>query len=258
MQITETDREDLRFAKQLLETPTFAAKLATVMGSPLERAWGMIPGPLSDMVQQATRKAILQALEAAVLTMDQKHHGPAYQFLHKVAAATSGAVGGAFGWVSLPVELPISTLIILRSIADIARSQGEDVRTADCQVACLEVFALGDRPAVDAAGETGYYAVRATLATAVSEAARYISEKGLTEGAPAIVRLIASIASRFGIVVSQKAAAQAVPAIGAAGGALVNTIFIAHFQDMARGHFVVRRLERTYGVDVVRVAYQEL
>ncbi|MBW2614674.1 MAG: EcsC family protein, partial [Deltaproteobacteria bacterium] len=53
-------------------------------------------------------------------------------------------------------------------------------------------------------------------------------------------------------------AAQAVPIIGAAGGALINTIFIDHFQDMARGHFIVRRLERVYGTDEVQRQYEGL
>jgi len=78
------------------------------------------------------------------------------------------------------------------------------------------------------------------------------------EGAPAIARFITTIASRFGVNVSEKIAAQAVPLIGAAGGALINTIFIDHFQDMARGHFIVRRLERVYGTDEVKRQYEKL
>jgi hypothetical protein len=66
------------------------------------------------------------------------------------------------------------------------------------------------------------------------------------------VRLIAQIASRFGVVVTQKLAAQAVPIVG---GAAVNYAFIGHFQEVARAHFVVRRLERRYGKDAVRAAY---
>jgi hypothetical protein len=145
---------------------------------------------------------------------------------------------------------------MLRSIADIARSEGEDLRAAESKLACLEVFALGGRSSTGNATESGYFAVRTALATAVSEAAQYISERGLAkEGAPVIARLIAQIASRFGVIVSEKAAAQAVPALGALGGALVNLAFIGHFQDMARGHFTIRRLERTYGKEVVRNAY---
>ena len=85
------------------------------------------------------------------------------------------------------------------------------------------------------------------------------AEKGLAqEGAPALVRLITVIATRFGIVVSEKAAAQAVPIIGGVGGAVINTLFIDHFQLMARGHFTVRRCERAYGVEIVRDAYNSI
>jgi hypothetical protein len=49
-----------------------------------------------------------------------------------------------------------------------------------------------------------------------------------------------------------------VAVIGAVGGAAVNLAFIEHFQDLARGHFTVRRLERTYGADIVRAEYDRL
>ena len=48
------------------------------------------------------------------------------------------------------------------------------------------------------------------------------------------------------------------PLIGALGGAAVNYAFIDHFQEIARGHFTVRRLERRYGKDAVRTAYDKL
>jgi hypothetical protein len=147
---------------------------------------------------------------------------------------------------------------MLRSIADIARSMGESVRSIDSRLACLEVFALGGKPSKDNATETGYFAVRAALARTVSEAAQYIAERGLAEeGAPPLVRLIVTLSSRFGLVVSEKVAAQAIPVIGAAGGALINTLFIDYFQGMARGHFTVRRLERIYGAAEVRHLYSE-
>jgi hypothetical protein len=38
----------------------------------------------------------------------------------------------------------------------------------------------------------------------------------------------------------------------------VNCAFIDHLQDVARAHFVVRKLERRYGVDTVREAYERL
>jgi hypothetical protein len=157
------------------------------------------------------------------------------------------------------VELPISTTVMLRSIADVARSEGEQIKLPEAKLACLEVFALGGRSKKDDATETGYLAVRAALSRAVSDAAEHISRHGLVhQGSPAIVRFIAEVASRFGINVSEKVAAQAVPVLGAAGGALINTIFIDHFQDIARGHFIVRRLERKYGAELVREEYLKL
>jgi hypothetical protein len=66
------------------------------------------------------------------------------------------------------------------------------------------------------------------------------------------------VGSRFGFVVTEKAAAQAVPIIGAVSGAVINYAFVAHFQGVARGHFTVRRLERLYGKDVVDAEYKRL
>jgi hypothetical protein len=73
-----------------------------------------------------------------------------------------------------------------------------------------------------------------------------------------IVRLINEIASRFGVIVSEEVAAKAVPVIGAAAGGLINVLFIAHFQDMARGHFIVKRLEAKYGTICVKDIYDQL
>ena len=101
--------------------------------------------------------------------------------------------------------------------------------------------------------------MRAALAKAVSEAAAYLAEKSVVEqSAPALLRLVTAIASRFGVVVSEQAAAKAVPIVGAAGGATVNVLFMGHFQDMARGHFIVRRLEARHGTEVVRAAYESI
>jgi hypothetical protein len=144
-------------------------------------------------------------------------------------------------------------------MVDIARGEGENIHTVETQLACLEVFALGSNSQTDNDAETGYYATRTALARAVSEAAKYIAEKGIAEeGAPAIVRLISKIAIRFSVPVSEIFAAQSIPAIGAAGGAAINLIFINHFQDMARGHFTIRRLERKYGTKVVQSEYERL
>jgi len=179
--------------------------------------------------------------------------------LHRALAVASGAAGGTFGILSLPLELPVSTIIILRSILDIARSEGENLADPESSLSCVEVFGLGGRNETDDAAEGGYFVGRGVFATSVTEAARFIAERGIVEeGSPVLVRLIAQIASRFGFVVSQKAAAQTIPVIGALGGAAINYAFIDHFQSVARGHFTVRRLERKYGKDIVFDTYERL
>ena len=97
------------------------------------------------------------------------------------------------------------------------------------------------------------------LARGLVEIADFAIDKGaISESAPFLVRFLTQIASRFGVVVSQKVAAQAVTVAGALGGAAINLAFIEHFQDVARGHFTVRRLERVYGINAVRGEYDRL
>ena len=261
MTLSKADLDDLARAKRILENPGLAAKLTSMAGTPFEKGLKMLPSKWQKTVHGATEKALLKALEVAVRSLGSGRRAAASRDgLHKMAAATSGAIGGAFGIAALSLELPISTTLILRSIADIAASEGENPQHIDTKLACLTVFALGSPKDVrDNAAESGYFAVRAALASAVTEASKHLAQKGLAKGGgPALVRLISLIAARFGIVVSQKTAAQLVPVIGAAGGALINTVFIGHYQDMARGHFIVRRLEKIHGAEPVRIAYESL
>jgi EcsC protein family len=257
---TKQDFADLKRAKLILENPGVAAKLSATIGSPVEKGMKLLPARWQKTVHSATEAALMKALDVAVSSLGGKRPAASRDRMHKLAAAASGAAGGAFGIAAIGIELPVSTTLILRSIADIAAAEGENPRHLETKLACLSVFALGSaKDPRDDAAESGYFAARSALATAVSEASKHLAQKGLSKtGAPALLRLITLIASRFGIVVSQKAAAQMVPVLGAAGGALINTLFIGHYQDMARGHFIVRRLEKIYGEEPVKSAYEKL
>jgi hypothetical protein len=185
--------------------------------------------------------------------------------IHKGIATLAGAAGGAAGFSGLAIELPFTTTVMLRAIADIARGEGEDLADPATALACLEVFALGGRAEPGAVRfgddnvETGYFAVRGALAKSVSEAARFLLERGVAEeAAPALVRFITLVGSRFGFIVSQKVAAQSVPVIGGVCGAAINYAFVDHFQRLARGHFTIRRLERRYGARTVQAEYEKL
>jgi hypothetical protein len=259
MEISEKDLQDFRYAKSLLENASLAAKISSAIGKPIEKGFELLPANWSDVIRRATKAALERALDIVLTMMDD--HGPrlSSNSIHKLIVAATGAGGGAFGLAGLPVELPLSTTIMLRSIADIARSEGEQIKSHGAKLACIEVFALGGLSRVDDAADIGYFAVRAALGNAVSEAAKHIAQNGVSqEGAPVMVRFIAQVASRFGITVSEKVAAQAVPVVGAAGGAIVNLLFIDHYQDMARGHFIVRRMERKYSPEFVKDLWPKL
>jgi hypothetical protein len=265
MTMQAADALALTEAVRLIEKPSVGARIANVVGSPIEKLIGMLPAKASTMISAAARKAIHAALKLSLRTLAT--HDPlrggtppvASNAWHKVASAASGAVGGAFGLAALTVELPVSTTIMMRSIADVARSEGADLADTQTQLECVMVLALGGGAPADDAAEVGYFAVREAMTRAVSSAAAHLAHHGLTkEGAPALIRLITLIAEHYSVNVSEKAAAQMVPLIGAVGGAAINTIFIDHFQSMARGHFAVRRLERKYGEAMVREKYREL
>jgi len=256
MVMTSEDWADLQGAVALLENPGLVARLSDVLGKPVDIVLDKLPAGASSRIDGATRRALGAALSLALSTLSSSRGGKARDRFHRIAAGTAGAAGGAFGLASLAVELPMTTTIILRSVADVARSEGENLRSVETRLACLEVFALGGRTSADDAAESGYFAVRTALAQAVNEAARYLSRRTTIEkGAPVIARLVAGIASRFNTVVAEKIVAQGVPVIGAVGGAAVNVAFTRHFQSMARGHLVVRRLERIYGEAVIREEY---
>lgn len=250
-------RAALADAMVKLEHRGFAIRLSQALGRQIDRVGKLVPVEVSGVIDHAADAAIKAALNTALRTLSLRSAGER-RLLHKAVATLSGAIGGAFGLASLPVELPFSTIVMLRAIAAIAQAEGEDLETPDAALACLQVFALG-AGGQDQPFESGYFAVRSILAKSVSEAARFIVERGIAEeSAPVILRLVSQIATRFGVVVSQKIAAQSVPLLGAAGGGAVNFAFIDHFQTIAQGHFAVRRLERLYGADLVKAEYDRL
>jgi hypothetical protein len=256
--MTAADLAALARAVEALERTSFAARISSLLGKQVEAAGKLLPQRVSGTLSKAVTAALKASMRVALRSLGDRPPRDS-RFLHRSMAAASGAMGGALGLVGLPIELPISTTLMLRSIADIARSEGEDLRDPESALACLQVFALGGHSATPDLLDGGYFALRGFLAKSVSEAARFAAQKAVVdETAPAILRLLSQIASRFGIVVSQKLAAQAVPVLGAIGGAAVNVAFTEHFQALAKGHFTVRRLERRYGTAIVRHEYELL
>lgn len=257
--ITEEDLGELRRACRHLEHPSLAARLSTVVGTPIEVGLQLLPKSWHDGIQRTAHIAIIKAMESALSSMRRKHEPSAHELFYKGLVAGSGAVGGLFGLPGLLVELPITTTLMLRSIAEIARDQGEDIQTDEAKTACLEVFALGGRSEMDDTADTGYYGIRLISSSYLTVTA--LRSSGLAiigESVPATVEFIQTVSARFGAELTTRAAARTLPLIGAATAATVNLIFIQHFQDMARSHFTIRRLERRYGADTVQKQYEQI
>jgi len=119
--------EELRRAKKLLEYPGLGARISNVIGMPIDKGFSLLPAGWQQKVGEATRSALLKGLEFSIVTLDTKSQRSSQDWLHRLLVSTSGALGGAFGLPALPLELPVSTCIILRSVADIAQSEQQDL-----------------------------------------------------------------------------------------------------------------------------------
>lgn len=261
-------------AARYLECPSLMVRLASMAGAPVERLLRALPKEASQTVNRAVHSALERALTVAINSLpadaplagdvrEADRAGALTRLWHQVACGATGAAGGFFGFAGLAVELPFTTTLMLRSIASIAREQGEDLSEAAHRLECLAVFSLGEPGSGSPGAESTYYAARSSLAIMVRKAAEFAASRTAQEvaeaisrgSAPALARLIASIASRFNIVVTEKVLAEAIPIVGAGSGALINVAFLDHFNTVARYHFGLRRLERECGPAPVREAY---
>ena len=256
--------KELEKAKKILENPSLSIKLANYIGRPIEQLIEKID---SKQVTKITEKALQKSLTLAISSLDKERGSKVSNGKHKFMTSLSGGIGGFFGLSALAIELPISTTIMLRSIADIANSQGHNLNKIETKIACLEVFSLGSsKSKTDDGAESAYFTARGAISLEMklaTDAVVGMSEKAIQDAIakgnlPIFVKIIETIASRFGITVSEKLVAQAVPVIGAVGGASINLMFMNHFQDMAEGHFIVKRLEKKYGLEMVKSEYNAL
>ncbi|ELL2628712.1 EcsC family protein [Escherichia coli] len=301
MSLEERELLDLEKAVKLLEQATITEKMTQMVGKPIDYLMSKLPKGAEAQIYSLVEKALHKAADAALWSLNNEPNREASTKTNKFFAAVSGAVGGTFGFSALAIELPLSTTIMFRSVADIARSEGFDLDKVETKQACLEVFALGgpsendnavdtayenddavdtayeNDDAVDTAYEnddavdTAYYATRSFTAEAMQILSKELSEIATkkvsvnaamnltpTQTGKWLATLIEKVATRFGIVITEKTAAQVVPVIGAFAGATLNIMFTDYYQDMARGHFIIKRLEKKYGSELIKSEYMKI
>jgi hypothetical protein len=265
------ERHFIERAAHYLENPSFLIRVANMIGHPLEKFAQVVPTQVHQAVETALRKVMELAIVTVPRTADPNEEFALTStssawlgFWHKVATGATGFTGGLFGVSGLAVELPITTGLMFRSIAAIAEDFGEDLRSPETRMECLTLFSYGGPTPEDDTLESAYLTTRLGLAIFVQQSAQFIARASAEEvsqllargGAPVLIQLVVRIASRFNVTVAQKALAQAVPMLGAAGGAFVNVAFTDHFNSVARYHFGIRKLERLYGMESVQSIYR--
>ena len=256
--LSPADQAALAKAIVRLERSNLVIRLADYAGQPINRVMRALPQATQDKVQGSVHRALLECMRVTVKSLDRAAPAAPANLAPKVIAGLAGGISGFAGLVALPIELPITTVNMLRAIAAIACAEGESLADRETQMACLEVFALGHRGG-GIAMEAGYYALRTMLAKTTGDAVAHLLQRGAAEEmAPALIRLVSEIAARYGLIVSDRAAASAIPVLGALGGATINWVFMDYFQEVARGHFTMRRLERAYGAELIRELYHEV
>ncbi|MBA82753.1 MULTISPECIES: EcsC family protein [unclassified Leeuwenhoekiella] len=250
-----------------LDEISFLMRALNTIGTPIDQGMELLPQKYQSKISITIQKALQLAVKANLKTLKtDKQRSPSSNLTYQLVTGFSGATGGFFGVAGFTTDLLISTKFMMRSIMDIARSQGEDIHDVETQLACLQVFALGGTSKDDDALDTSYYATRAALHTSMNQASAYVAENGTkkiietlaTQTTGPISKLISQVAARFSVQVSEKFAAQAIPVIGAAAGASINVLFIKHFQKMATAHFTLRRLERKYSRALIQNTYNEI
>ena len=65
---SNADRADLGYAKNLLEHPSLAARIANAVGTPIEKGLELLPQSATAVISAATNKSIEAALRFAIKT----------------------------------------------------------------------------------------------------------------------------------------------------------------------------------------------
>lgn len=252
--LSDREIEFIQTAARFLENPGFLIRAANALGKPLELMQKSLPAVVQKGISSAAENALQKTLDISIATLppEKMPKLPLEQGKkHAVATAVTGAIGGFFGPFALAIELPVTTGIIFRSIATIAQSFGEDLSDPHVRMECLQVFAMGSpQSSGDDAMNSSYFSQRLAFNSFLKKA----SESG---AAALLTRFLARIASRYEIVVAEKIMAEALPVLGAAGGAAINVAFTNFFNETAYYHFGLRHLEKKYGVDQIQKVYLE-
>jgi hypothetical protein len=196
-----------------------------------------LPMEVQRAAAERAREGLEIAFRAAILGLDpaaRREHAGAY----RLTGALAGALGGFGGFATTLAELPVTTGLIMRSVADIARARGLDLEDPEVRAACIEVFAFGGPLDEDDDQDLAFWMTRLA--------------------GQEIAQLIAGVVTRYAPAVLTKLGAQAVPLAGAAVGAGLNLVYMDFYQRIARVVFALQPLEAAAGRAATRRRFAAL
>ena len=214
-------------------------RLVNFAGGKAENALELLPDEAKEMLERAAATALEQAYGAAGRIGGVRAVPGIGRQGHRLAAAASGALGGAGGLATALVELPATVTLIFGAIRKVALAQGFDPDDPAVRLDALAVFGSGGPLDADDGVNTSFLSARLVL-------------NGAT-----VQSLIARIAPKLAATFAQKLGLQALPLLGAVSGAAVNYAFIRYFEEMAQVRFGLRRLALSHDPEAVERAFAE-
>lgn len=219
---TDVDAQLDQLARRYKRAGGGAVDLLNMIGGRAEGMLEHLPKPARAGLQDATRRALEQAMRIAHTSRDMVPDQKGW--LNTVVGTAMGAAGGVGGLPTALAELPVTTTLLLRIIQGVAAEHGFDPATENVQFDCIEVFAAAGPLEHDDGADLGFLSARVTLT------------------GPALQSIITRVAPRLATVLGQKLAAQTVPVLGAVAGAATNYAYTNYYQEMAHVHFGLRKL----------------
>ena len=233
--LTETEFASLeRAAADYLAAKGKLMSTLEQAGNFIQSGLHRLPGNVQQMVADRARNGLQLAFRTAILGMEAPS-ATAAAGSYRLGGMVSGALGGFGGVATTLAELPVTTGLIMRSVAAIARAEGFDLADEEVRATCVEVFAFGGPLEEDDDADLAFWTARL--------------------GGRQVAQIMVSAAARYAPAMAAKVGAQAVPLLGAAVGAGLNLVYMDFYQRMARVVFRLLPIERAHGRAMVRSCF---
>lgn len=221
-------REIARLARMHEEAGGIGMQILHVVGGGAEKVIDKVPQKYRAGIDRLTRTGLEQAVGLASASRRVvRDRGEGFD---RAIAIASGAAGGMFGITGAMVELPATVAVLMRAMLGVAAEHGLDADSDLVRRECLRIFAVAGPMADDDAADLGFLAAKLSIT------------------GQSLSALVARVAPRLATALGPKLVAQSVPVLGALAGGAVNLAFVSYYQQLARVHFGLMRLEAETGL----------